>query len=252
MKLKVLSLNIEHGGVLMNELLPFLEQTDADIMIMQEVNSGIPESPPVLRTVQYFNEQLDYPFAAFMPLYRDFDTSEGRSYRGVATFSRYPILHTRNVYYDYPYTETYRDSFDHAKFHPAALMMTELQVNGLDVHIGNIHGPWHLAGEEYIERRGKMVTAMKAETEGRKRVIMAGDINAKPHNPAFERLTHLNSVFGNELKTTFNMKRKHLPGYAESAVDMMWVSPDVAVLQKSCPQVEVSDHLPLIAELEIR
>ena len=75
--------------------------------------------------------------------------------------------------------------------------------------------------------------------------------NAKPHNPVFAELNHLNSVFGDSLRTTFNMQRKTLAGYAEAAVDIMWVSPAVKVLAKDCPQVAVSDHLPLWAELEV-
>lgn len=251
MKIKVLSLNIEHGGVLMDALLPFLRETAADVLLLQEVHSGVQGLPPNLRTVQYFSEQLDYPFSCFMPLYRNFDhTPDGSSFSGLATLSRFPIVDVGQHYFDFPYTESYRDSFEMAKFHPAALLTTVLQIEGQAWLAGNVHGPWHLNGEEFIERRGMMVDAIIQQTQGHNRVVVAGDTNAKPHNPAFGRLTHLNSVFGQELRSTFNMKRKTLPGYAEAAVDAMWVSPDVRVVWKDCPQVEVSDHLPLLAELE--
>ena len=252
MKIKVLSLNIEHGGVLMDALVPFLQSVDADILLLQEIRSGKRHLPPTSRTLQYFSTLFDYPFVDFMPQYRDFDeTDDGSSYNGIAVLSRFPILSARHNYFDYPYTEDYRDSFEQAQYHPAALQVVELNIGGDTVWAANVHGPWHLIGEAYTERRECMVQAIVAETAGKEKVIVAGDTNAKPHNPVFAELNHLNSVFGDSLRTTFNMQRKTLAGYAEAAVDIMWVSPAVKVLAKDCPQVAVSDHLPLWAELEV-
>lgn len=82
-------------------------------------------------------------------------------------------------------------------------------------------------------------------------VILAGDTNAKPTNQAMRNLEkHFVSVFGDELTTTFNMKRKTNPGYATAAVDLMYISPDLEVIQKACLDVDVSDHLPLVVTLQ--
>ncbi len=252
MKIKVLSLNIEHGGVLMDALVPFLQAAGADILLLQEIHSGARRLPPRLRTLQYFGGLFDYPFVDFMPQYRDFDnTGDGSSYSGIAIMSRFPILSARHCYFDYPYTEDYRDSFEQAKYHPAALQAVQLNIGGQTVWAANVHGPWHLAGEEPTERRERMAEAIAEATAGKEKVIVAGDTNAKPHNPVFAKLEHLNSVFGGSLRTTFNMRRKTLPGYAEAAVDMMWVSPAVKVWEKDCPPADVSDHLPLCAVLEV-
>jgi endonuclease/exonuclease/phosphatase family metal-dependent hydrolase len=62
---------------------------------------------------------------------------------------------------------------------------------------------------------------------------------------------HLTSVFGDSLKTTFNISRKDNPGYATAAVDMMFVSSDIEVIEKACPAVDVSDHLPLVVQLRL-
>jgi endonuclease/exonuclease/phosphatase family metal-dependent hydrolase len=61
---------------------------------------------------------------------------------------------------------------------------------------------------------------------------------------------HLTSVFGNSLTTTFNMRRKENPGYATAAVDLMYISNDLRVTGKDCPDVDISDHLPLVVTLE--
>lgn len=253
MQLKILSLNIEHGGALMQPLLDFIRATNADIMLLQEVHSSSDKTlEPRLRTMQYFTEVLDYTFSSFAPQYRDYDnTAEGTTYGGNAVFSRLPILETKAHYYRLPYSETYRDSFENAPNYPDMFQECRIRADSGDINIFNLHGPVDLVGEHYGEGRQKMSDAIIAATTNVPHVILGGDTNAKPVNEAFTRIKHLRSVFGNELETTFNMKRKTLPGYATAAVDMFWVSPDVTVVSKSCPKVEVSDHLPLIILVEV-
>lgn len=253
MQLKILSLNVEHGGVLMQPLVNFIRETDADILLLQEVHSSSDRSlEPRLRTMQYFAEKLDYTFASFAPQYRDFDnTSSGTSYSGNAILSRMPILETKAHYYHLPYTETYRDSFETAASCPDMLQQCLVQTSIGGVNVFNLHGPWDLNGEHYGDARQKMSDAIITVTTDLPRVILGGDTNAKPTNEAFTRIAHLWSVFGDELPTTFNMKRKELPGYATAAVDMLWLSPDIHVISKDCPSVNISDHLPLIATIRM-
>ncbi len=84
-------------------------------------------------------------------------------------------------------------------------------------------------------------------------VILGGDTNARPTNKAMMAIEeHLDSVFGTELTTTFNMERKHNPGYATSVVDMLFVSSNISVQSHSCPDVDISDHLPLIVTFKVQ
>ena len=73
-------------------------------------------------------------------------------------------------------------------------------------------------------------------------------------NPGTESIAKIEkdlvNVFGNELQTTFNTKRKTLPIFSEIVVDMLFTSRDIRVLSKKCPLVDVSDHLPLVIEIE--
>lgn len=253
MQIKILSLNIEHGGAVMQPLLDFIRQTNADIMLLQEVHSSGDRSlEPRLRTMQYFTDQLDYTFSSFVPQYRDFDNTEhGTSYSGNAVFSRFPIFDTKAHYFSLPYSETYRDSFETAADCPPLLQHCLIQTASGDVNVFNLHGPWDLNGENYGTRRQQMSDAIIAATTNLPNVVVGGDTNAKPANEAFTRISHLQSVFADTLTTTFNMKRKKLPGYATAAVDMFWRSPEIAIVSKSCPAVEISDHLPLIIEISI-
>ncbi|MBU0974285.1 hypothetical protein KKD03_01130, partial [Patescibacteria group bacterium] len=86
-------------------------------------------------------------------------------------------------------------------------------------------------------------------------LLLAGDFNLNTYTKTIKKIENvLESVFKSDLKTSFNLKRKDLekdPGYVTSAVDMMFVSKDVRVIKRSCPDVDISDHLPLVVELEL-
>ena len=111
---------------------------------------------------------------------------------------------------------------------------------------------WDLNGDNFSEQRRRMSNVIIAESAGKPNVLLAGDTNAKPTNQAMRNVElHLKSVFGNRLTTSFNMRRKDNPGYATAVVDLMYVSPTVRIVSYDCPDVDISDHLPLIATVRL-
>jgi endonuclease/exonuclease/phosphatase family metal-dependent hydrolase len=94
------------------------------------------------------------------------------------------------------------------------------------------------------------------QIQDKSNVILGGDFNLLSTTQTVQNIErHLTSVFKKELPTTFNVKHKNLeksPGYATSAVDMMFVSPDLKIVSKSCPDVDVSDHFPLVCEVTLK
>ncbi|MBI3620307.1 hypothetical protein HY214_04160 [Candidatus Roizmanbacteria bacterium] len=90
------------------------------------------------------------------------------------------------------------------------------------------------------------------EIKDKENIILAGDFNVKPKTKTITDIeNYLVNVFKNELKSTFNMRQKTDPGYATAVVDMIFVSRNFKVAKHSCPDIDVSDHLPLVAELTI-
>jgi endonuclease/exonuclease/phosphatase family metal-dependent hydrolase len=97
-----------------------------------------------------------------------------------------------------------------------------------------------------------MAKAVVKMIKGKKKVVLGGDTNARPTNQAIRDIEqHVVNVFGHELANTFNMRRKDNPGYATSVVDMLFVTPNIRVLSKQRHDVDVSDHVPISAVLEI-
>jgi len=255
MKLKIISLNLWLGGLLFEEALQFLQEQDADIVLLQEVFNGTdPTLEPRFRSMQVLKERLGYPEQDFAAAYRDFDLTDGLMQRGDAILSKFPIKERNRSFVAGSYSETYRDVPEQYKDCPRELQHVVIETPDGEVNVFNLQGVWDLDGDNFSEQRKKMAEVIVAAVKGKKHVILGGDTNARPTNKAIQQIeVELTNVFKDQLKTTFNMRRKDNPGYATSVVDMLFVSPnDIEVIACTCPEVDISDHLPLVMEVTLR
>jgi len=253
-KLKVVCLNLWHGGRLFDELVAFLKRESPDVVMMQEVYGGTdPKLERRFRSVPALQEALDYPYAHFAPAFMQI-MDEGNQEAGNGVLSRLPFLKTAVIPYGYPY-RALRDVPEEWGTEPHVIQHVVVGVGGKETHVMNFHGPRDLDGDNFSDARREMGEAMIRAAEGRQNVIIGGDSNARPTNQALREVAKvLKPVWEvGELKTTFNLKHKYKvdPGYAESVVDVMYVSENIEVLAKDCPDVDVSDHRPLVVELVI-
>jgi|GEM_PF-332752 len=254
MIIKVISLNMWHGGALFDGILQFLAEENADIVLLQEVFNGEDRTLPAQRrSMQVLREKLGYPYDDFAAAFRDFDHTNGKAERGDAILSKFPVIKRNNVFIsESAYSETYRDIPGNYHNCPRELEHITLQTEAGEIDVFNLQGIWDLDGDHDSPARQKMSNVILREIAGKQNVLLGGDTNAKPTNPAIMRIAEkLNNVFAGALTSTFNMRRKTNPGYATAVVDMLLTSPNMRVLNKSCPDIDISDHLPLIATLEL-
>ena len=255
MTLKFVTLNVWIGGVLLENIIEFLRQEDADVVVLQEVlESTDPTLPPQYRTIESLQKHLDYPYTDFAPIVLD-DFPWGKILNGNAVLSRWPITESDVRYFcgeldmEHP-----RMPFDPASWAVTARNLQHVAIHspGGDLNVYNFQGVWDLDGDNASPERQNMVEAILDATSGKQHVIVAGDTNAKHTNPAMRRLeTPFTNVLGDSITTSFNMRRKENPGYATAVVDMIYVSNDFHILEGRCPDVDISDHLPLVATLEM-
>lgn len=255
MKLKIVSLNIWDGGRLFDEMIEFLKQENADVYLLQEVFSG--EDAGMERRFRARTEiqkALNLPHAVFAPAYL-FVGDEGRIVQGNVIMSRHPLRTVSVNFFDAPYREArarYRPGFP---FIPRNVQHAVVRIDGRQLHVLNTQGIWGEDGNDTPRRvaMGKML-AEEVKKVGNAPVVLAGDFNTDPDTVSIRQVEQeLRSLFKDELTTSFNVQQKDLekyPGYAHAVVDMMFVSPDLKVLEHRCPQVNVSDHLPLVAVIE--
>ncbi len=252
MKLKVVSLNIWQGQAI-NEVCLFLEREKPDIVTLQEVYDGKdPALALQFRSLDELKKRLGLAYHDFEAALID-NRQEGNIPEGNAIFSRFPIVAREAIFFNDPFRTDYVDDISNNPTQPHVLLHTVLKTPAGEVNAYSLHGTWDLDGDNFSEKRRQMSEAIIAATKGKANVILAGDTNAKPTNQAMLNVEqHLTSVFGHELTSTFNMRRKDNPGYATAAVDMVFVSQDINIVTRVCPDVDISDHLPLVVTLEIQ
>jgi endonuclease/exonuclease/phosphatase family metal-dependent hydrolase len=252
MTVKFISLNLWWGGNLFPQILDFLRSEDADIIVLQEVHDGKnPALKDRLRSMEVLKKELNYPHQEFA-LSHMLKVPEGTLPSGNAIVSKFPITGSSVTFLFDATQSEYLDVPEQWPLFPRVLQGAVLDTPAGEVNVFNIHGVWDLAGDSPSPQRRTMVERTLAAIKGKPNVLLAGDTNASKDNPLLEKFgKELTSVFGKELTTTFNMRRKDRPGYATAAVDHMWVSPNIGVLSKNCPDIDISDHLPLIVSLEI-
>lgn len=249
--IKIISLNLWHGGELLPAILDFLKREDADVVALQEVYGSDDKQLPVKYRSLEALAPLGYPYHDYAPAYKE-RRDEGLIPQGNAVISKFPIIDRSARFMFEPTQAEYVDIREQFPILPRVLQGVWLDTPDGELNVYNLHGVWDLAGSRYSPERQKMADIIIKEVKDKQNVVLTGDSNAGADNRLFTEISrYLDNAFGPELKSTFNMRQKSDPGYATAAVDIMYASPDIEVLKHSCPDVDVSDHLPLVATLKL-
>lgn len=248
MTFKYLSINVWLGGKRWDDLVAFLKQEDADIVALQEVYGG--EDPKLekrLRTIHALKQEMPYPYSAFAPAMID---SKLNLPWGNAVLSKFPITKQEAIFFDVPFGER-EIKIENAEHAPRNMIHTTIDAHGAALNVFSIHGIWGEDGDDNPRRLAMSDTIIK-HTQKLPHVIISGDFNVKEHTETVRNLEHhLHNVFKGERVTSFNMRIKKDKKFATAVVDHLLVSPDLHITEHHQPDVDASDHLPLIATLEI-
>lgn len=243
MRLKIVSLNIWLGGALFDSVLQFLRKENPDIIGMQEVYNN--------KNFDLLKSKLGYSYASFAPAFKE-NLKEGIVEQGNAILSKFPIIAEKTIFYDVPYDNNFiRPETDFSRV-PRNLQQAVLEINGIKLNISNTQGIWGFDGKD-TERRLQMAKTIIKEIKDKENVILTGDFNINQGTKTIANIgKHLKEIFKDELVNTFNTKRKpERSGYNKAVVDRIFVNKNIKVLEHYCPQVDISDHLPLVCVLEI-
>lgn len=252
MVLKIVCLNLWQGGNLLPGIINFLRQENADILGLQEVYNGTdPELADKYRSLEVIKSNLEYEYSDFAPAFLD-NKPEGQIEQGNAVFSKLPIKGSNVTFFNEPYRTDYEETLENFPTCPRNLQHVVVMAEATEINFFNFQGVWDMDGDNYSPQRQRMSSIILKAIEGKTNVILMGDTNAKPTNQAIKNIKkELKTVFKDSVTTTFNMRRKDNPGYATAAVDMMFVSHNIQVLNRTIPPVDISDHLPLVVDLKV-
>lgn len=260
MKLKIVTLNLWSTPTtdqIFEKAVQFLFDQKADLIFLQEVNDGKSDKlPNKFKAVKILKEKFPGFYFDFARAFTDMRHNEGKVDNGQFLLSRFPIISSANIFFDVPYGKYDHDLMTDFSQFPANLQSVTIKVGEQKMLLLNLHGPVWYDGDMFTERRAKMAQKiLDLIDQTTCPVILAGDSNATQGNKAIQLIkSKLKSVFENHLTTTFNVLRKDIvkyPGFAQSVVDIIFVSPNIKVISSLCPQVDISDHLPLIAEIAL-
>ncbi len=251
-KVKFLTLNTWYGGILFDPLIDFLQKENADVLNLQEVYDGKdPSLEKRFRCLDILTKELGYSFFSFTPSF--IDTSSGQDLPwGNVILSKYPLQEKETIFFKGSPDRFNLKDTSPWRF-PRNIQHVQVQISkDTLLNVFNTHGIWGKDAKDN-KNRLSMSKIICEQIKNKQHVILSGDFNVDQNTKTIENIEqHLINVFKNELKTTFNIKQKGTKaGFAKSVVDMVFVSKDIRVTQHSCPDVNISDHLPLMCVFEV-
>jgi endonuclease/exonuclease/phosphatase family metal-dependent hydrolase len=250
MKVKLMTLNINHGGELIENICDFIEAEQPDILLIQEAYNGInPKLEQRFRSMDILARSMNATQTFFTSAYMDGDVDIDR---GNGIISKFPIIASEGTIFNSAYRTIHNESnLGDWSDQPRVIQVCEIAVEGKHINIANVHGIWDFHGRD-SDKRIEQAQLILEQIQHKRSVILAGDFNMNPDTKAISLISEsIPLIFGNDLKTTFNMSRKSNPDFGNAVVDMVFASPDIKITSTKCPNVDVSDHLPLIVEFEI-
>lgn len=235
--LRVMTYNIHHGAGLdgkvdLARIAELIKQERADIVALQEVDKG------VRRTAR---RDLTAELASLTGMTGIFSNNfhfQGGEY-GNAVLTRFPVKRWSNHHYQMLRTNEQR-----------GILELVLDVQGREVVFMNTHIDSRPDDAERWLNVGEMETLIRKH--GGKPVILCGDFNTPPKGRVYERLTQ---TFQDAWTKVGQGEGFSFPANgANRRIDYIWFTCPEALTPRKIwlPQSEASDHLPLVAEFELR
>lgn len=241
--MKILQLNAWMGKIEGN-LRRFLEEHDFDVICMQEVFTSDYHGEHLSRLcldLSQIQKASRLPYAFFSPHW-SFDLANGDCTRGNLILSRTPANHVDTEFINREYRE--HVTLDAVFSNTVTIQIVQL-ANGFT--IVNHHGFWRpdpIGDSETIRAFTKVANIIR-RLEGP--LIMCGDFNIIHTSPAMRPLDFLRDLTY-EYGITNTLSGLGYNG--EVACDHILVNDKVTVKNFSVLSDLVSDHLPLVANIE--
>lgn len=235
--MKVMSYNIQHGegldGVLsLSRIAKNILNSDASIIGIQEIDKFFGERSDYKDQAKQLAEkmQFNYTYGTNINLPPSNGYAENRQY-GTAIFSRYPILESEN---------TQLTSYGKE---PRGLLKAKIDVEGVHVNIYNTH-----LGLDKKSKTKQIQEIIEITSKDKGPYVLMGDFNAEPRSEELCLLkneTELNDVF-----ESISDANTYLSLEPTQRIDYIFVSSQIKYKNSKVLQVNGSDHLPIVSQIE--
>jgi endonuclease/exonuclease/phosphatase (EEP) superfamily protein YafD len=218
---RVLHANVLKDNTDYQAVLGFVDRSDADVVVLQEVTDTWGE--------QIKSLAVKYPYFVIEP------RAQGA---GMAVFSRYPFNDIQPLKLD--------DSTHLA-------ILAKVSLSGRSLSVLAMHPTTPITGTKFKNRNRQFreASALLKSLEGPK--VLIGDLNTTMWSPYFAGLLHDSGLrdarMGLGLKTSWPMP---LPAFLRLPIDHCLVSRDIQVERFEIGSRTGSDHLPIIIDLSLQ
>ncbi len=206
----------------LQEIVDTIKRGDPDIIGLQETDAGRVPSLSVDQ-VLWLSRKLN--------MYSAYGPSWGNTY-GVAVLSKYPIVEQQR------YLLTSEEQ-------QRACLQTRVDIGGQDLHFFAVH-----LGLNSEERKRQLDEVLTYTAQVPAPEVLVGDFNAHPDSHEIQRvLDQFQDAFA--LGGTGSGYTSPAEGPRET-IDYIFVSPDIQVASAQVIPSLASDHLPVVAEIEVQ
>jgi endonuclease/exonuclease/phosphatase family metal-dependent hydrolase len=236
-RVRVMTYNIHHGEgsdgkVDLTRIAALIKNTQADIVALQEVDKGTERTGR-----RDFPEELAL-LTGMTCVFSNNYHYQGGEY-GNAVLTRFPVLRSTNSHF----------TMLHAP-EPRGVLQLLLNIHGRHIAFCNTHLD---AGHDDAER-WREVTEIRALTAacGRLPLLLCGDFNAAPDTRVARQL---NAWFDDTWLLVGRGEGFTVPAEKpRRRIDYLWISKDSALVPQKAwvPISNASDHLPVVAEFQIK
>lgn len=252
MHLKVIQVNIYKGRYL-ESLISFLKAEYADVVFMQEVTCGVINlSGDNSNLFEILKRELSYE-GVFYPSATIIDKTN--SFQGNAVLTRHKILESKFVPLN-RHSGMTLDRFNNSDFFPVfprSIVEVRVEINGREIMALSCHGAWSAPPLDNPENYRQAKLIVKHLKELNLPFIMGADMNMPPETRVIKTVEKsAKNLIQNSgiVQTTHPQVHKIVPrGYL---VDYIFTSRHFKKLSIKAPEILVSDHLPLVAEVELK
>ena len=269
--LRIMSWNVEHFDILEHknhpekkeEMLDLINEYNPDIAFFQEMvgaekdSSAINYVPSIQQKTNFTNN-----FYCYNPKL-DFD---GKHHFGIIIFSKYPIINKQTISF---YPNDYNSIFEYAdvvkdadtfrcfnvhlqslKFSNSNLQYIEKPTVKDEIDLQKTKSIVSKLKTGFVKRKLQADRIAEEVTKSPYPVIVCGDFNDVPNSYAY-------NTIGKNLQNSFAQKGSGLgrtfSGISPTLrIDNIFASNQLQVLQYTCIKKKLSDHFPVIADLQLK
>ncbi len=243
MKVSIFQWNVLYKEDIRN-IAGFLKKTNPDIACLQELTIDNPKQH-VQNTVEYIAKELGYNYANEIITFED-----DRLKLSNAIYSRFPISSKHNAWINEPTgTNHYDDEY-------RAYVEATLDVNGHELTVATVHMSYTNAFKVTDRKLKETDRLLEQIKDFKKNFVITGDFNAEPDSEVIKRVSqYLVNAGPDKSQKSWTTKPFSYDGFEANTLDWrldyIFVTPDIKINSAEILKTEYSDHLPILATLEL-